>query len=477
MLSSHVRGFVMGVLLLPASATEGVSEVVSNVLTNPGFEDESLLSGWSAYGGQSKDCTVSHNGNCSAAVWGEGPVPNDTSGIYQQFPAQAGSVWEGKVWALNNASNPMRGSNYAVARIVFYNAATQEVSTVESPERITANSPTNWSRLTAVGEAPPGTEFVRFHLVVVRSMDTNGVAFFDDAEFGLSRLTTTQFANEEWVIRTWSDGLGSNTPCVFYSTNCVWVDTNGYLHLKIKKESDNWFCGGVQSERSFGYGDYRWHVSNRVDLLDSNVIAGLFTYEPPLFSNEIDIEFTKAFTGSNTMQLHYTVQPYTNAGHTTNMSMSLTNSDTTHRFKWFPWRVGFESYYGHSEGLVDTNLLLGQWTFTNSGIPVHAGEHVLMNLHLNNGTPPIDTQHLEMVICDFKFTDACRIHQFQFTGTNVLLGITCLETNRILTIESTTNLIERFKPVTNFLCLDSTTNWSGTVSTNTQNGFYRLKME
>jgi hypothetical protein len=485
LLVSRVHGFVAVLFLVIAPVTQCVSGVVSNVLANPGFEEDGglPLKGWQVNGtnpGVARVNSAAHTGTNSAKVWGHGPGPINTESTYQQFSTIPGAVWEGTAWVLNAGADPMLGSNYAVIRVEFYDAATQGLTTAESPARITSETTTNeWISLTAAGEAPPRTEFVRLHLVVVRPQpETNGVAFFDDAEFGLSQLTTLQFAGERWIVRNWSDGAASNKLAVHYSADCVSVDSNG-LHLAIKNLNGQWHCAGVRSERTFGYGDYLWYVSNRVDLLDPNVVAGLFTYEPPLPSNEMDIEFTRAFTGSNTMQLHYAVQPYDAPGHKTNMPMSLTSPATAHRFQWLPMQVRYESYYGHSALPQDTNAMLGQWTFSGSGVPAHAGERVLMNLHLFEGNPPADTQHLDMVIRDFSFTAACKIHEFHVTTSNMTVGVTCMDTGRTLTFESSTNLLltNGWQVLTKLVCVGNTTNWSGALNDDAQARFFRVKME
>ncbi len=215
-----------------------------------------------------------------------------------------------------------------------------------------------------------------------------------------SHARTTNFAGRTWWISDRSGAPGPNE----FTNSCVWVDTNGALHLQIKKIGTNWYCGEVQTTNTLGYGEYRWYTSSRVDDMDTNVVGGLFTYEyVPTEDHEIDIEFAKAFTADPRTNLHYTIQPYYTAGHQYQHALSLTNAETTHRFVWNPGYIRWESWNGHSPSPPDTNALLGSWAYTGGDVPVHSNEHVYINLWMFLGLDPVETDKLEMVVDDFSF--------------------------------------------------------------------------
>lgn len=217
------------------------------------------------------------------------------------------------------------------------------------------------------------------------------------------KAATVDFAGRTWKV---SDRYGAPGPN-WFSNACVWVDGNGWLHLQVKKFGTTWHSAEVQTTNTLGYGEYRWYVGSRVDDMDTNVVAGLFTYEYlPGDENEVDIEFTKAFTDDPATNLHYTIQPYYAAGHQYQKAMSLTNVDTTHRFIWNPGYIRWESWYGHSASPPDTNNLLGSWTYTSNDVPVHSNEHCYINLWMFLGELPVETasNKLEMIIKDFVFT-------------------------------------------------------------------------
>ena len=68
---------------------------------------------------------------------------------------------------------------------------------------------------------------------------------------------TVDFAGQTWDVREWYGNPGPNS----WSTNSVWVDTNGYLHLEIKEIDGTWYSGEVISTQTVGYGEYRWEVA------------------------------------------------------------------------------------------------------------------------------------------------------------------------------------------------------------------------
>ena len=81
------------------------------------------------------------------------------------------------------------------------------------------------------------------------------------------------------------------------------VRADGSLRLAITQTGGQWRCSEVVVEDVLGYGTYRFKTRGRLDLLDPNVVFGLFLWEyadcyadevmwwnPP---NEFDIEFSR----------------------------------------------------------------------------------------------------------------------------------------------------------------------------------------
>src|SRR6516225_6734790 len=166
-----------------------------------------------------------------------------------------------------------------------------------------------------------------------------------------SPAKTIRFAGYDWVAKSAThEGPGPNN----WNENNVWVDQGGYLHLKLTKQGDRWYCAEVSTEDRLGFGRYQFWVVGRVDRLDPNVVLGLFNYPTPDVgpdgTHEIDIEFAK--WGKPQAPIgNYTVWPakkgLNNAHYT--FPMQLNNDKTTHRFVWDSTSVTCQSLVGPTD--------------------------------------------------------------------------------------------------------------------------------
>ena len=90
---------------------------------------------------------------------------------------------------------------------------------------------------------------------------------------GEAQARVVLWAGRNWLVKNGTD-LGPGPNDWSDSTNNVWVDASGYLHLKITEVGGNWYCPEVISEQSFGYGEYRFKLATEFDKLDTNVGGG-----------------------------------------------------------------------------------------------------------------------------------------------------------------------------------------------------------
>jgi DNA-binding NarL/FixJ family response regulator len=123
-----------------------------------------------------------------------------------------------------------------------------------------------------------------------------------------SRGTTLHFSGLQWKVRTIPGDQGSKTN--EYSSNNVYVDDSGALHLRLRRSSRGWVCSEVQSMRSFGYGTYSLNISD-VAQLESAVMFSAFTYfDKPLDGDhrELAIRLTRRGVASNT-NAEFSIQP------------------------------------------------------------------------------------------------------------------------------------------------------------------------
>jgi len=211
-----------------------------------------------------------------------------------------------------------------------------------------------------------------------------------------------------WAGRTWNvkSGNGLYPGPNNWSSSNVWVDGNGYLHLKISKVNNTWYAAELSTTDTLGFGTYQWWVEGRIDLLDPNVVLGLFGYNGPDGRNELDIEFSRWgwAAGPNAS---YSVYPSATGYSSTvsSFTLALEGTFTTQRYKWENNRVYFQTLGGHRNDNVNQ---INSWTFAPSSnaqqkVPQTAMP-AMINLWLMNGTAPSDGQEVEVVIRSFTYT-------------------------------------------------------------------------
>lgn len=218
-------------------------------------------------------------------------------------------------------------------------------------------------------------------------------------------VTTLNFSGYTWNVRSGQGGPGPNN----WRSGNVWVDSNGYLHLKISYLNGKWYAAEVTSRKFFGFGRYQFQVIGRVDQFDRNIVLGLFNYPTPTIgpdgTNEIDIEYSHwgnlAYPIGN-----FTVWPATEglAQRSKTFPLTLTSPNTTQRFTWSSTSIFFQGLRGFTD--TDANQY-ASWNFApvnylkyvpQQGMPIH------MNLWLFQGHAPVDGKEVEIIIKSFKYT-------------------------------------------------------------------------
>ncbi len=229
--------------------------------------------------------------------------------------------------------------------------------------------------------------------------------------------TTFNFSGYEWYVK---DNLGSGEkwgPGPNWwngSDQSVWVDSRGYLHLKIVKVGSLWHCAEVWSKQSFGYGQYIFQIDPVVQSMDKNIILGLFTYYND--TQEIDFEFAK-WGDDNAVNSQYVVQPYYNEGNMKRFNTEFQNRTTTHTFIWKNDSIEFRSGFGNLS--IYNQSIYSQWTYTGKDNPIPRTEKVHMNLWLMNGLPPSNGQEFEVIVERFAFRNLTECENFDELPANL----------------------------------------------------------
>ena len=213
------------------------------------------------------------------------------------------------------------------------------------------------------------------------------------------------FSDYGWWVKNSTGSLAGPGPNYFTdSTNNVWVDAQGSLHLKITHTNSAWQCVEIISTRSFGYGQYRFTVSAPVNRLDPSVVLGMFTWSDDTAYNdrEIDMELSRwnyAFDTTNVED--FAVAPY-HTGQVLRFSMPVGVTNTTHSFIWQSTNIAFQTLNGNFASPPASSNLLQTWN-SALGIPPAGGEQVHINLWLNQGNAPVDGQPVEVILSQFEF--------------------------------------------------------------------------
>ena len=399
---------LVAVLLMVIRVSCYAQDYYSNVLSNAGFElgaSDTVITDWSRVNNAYRKADLKHSGSYALCTWGAFWEENWAgSGVNQLHPVQEGEIWEASVWAAPSLS--ISGDKaYAALMISCYDENTQWIDSAVSPQRISTDSVLNqWKPLKVKYIVNRWVKFISASPMFIQSPDQEDRAvWFDDCALYRVPADYITFAGRTWFV---NDAAILPPYSTYQSTNCVSVDSNGWLLLEMKQIDGVWFGPQIEAVESLGFGEYRWYMGSPLEQIDSNLVAGLFVYalEDEYGTNqvEIDIEVTHAVTGSQTNCLLYTVQPYTIAGNGYQHPLETTNDLTTQRFIWRPDRIDWQTYYGHTADPSPEQFLAG-WRFNKRGIPIETNERTMMNLWLLLTNAPASGQGLEIVVRDFIF--------------------------------------------------------------------------
>jgi len=222
----------------------------------------------------------------------------------------------------------------------------------------------------------------------------------------LNTVKTLSFAGYTWKV-TDSEGDSIGPGPNIFDPNNAWVDANGFLHLKLAKDSADgkYHCAEVELTQSLGYGIYQWSVEGDLGSLDKQVVFGMFNYSGNDGYDEMDIEYSKWGVQNNSNMLNYTLYPETgSSGSSVEVvyPFTLSGTYTTQRFRRTSDSVTFKSLGGFYDD--DTNLYASKsWTNPPNSIST-LSMPVLMNLWLFHGIEPASGYSIEIIIHNFKFT-------------------------------------------------------------------------
>ena len=120
------------------------------VVLNPGFEDGELTSlpNWPSFFASNNivhetDLTHIYSGASAVRMSGTSLSASNTSGLFQDFPAEPGEMLQVGAWGKNRDDDPLSGSNSALLKLEFYDGEGALLLTQEEPV-LNAGSGSAW---------------------------------------------------------------------------------------------------------------------------------------------------------------------------------------------------------------------------------------------------------------------------------------------------------------------------------------------
>ncbi|HEX2669220.1 MAG TPA: hypothetical protein VHM25_00030 [Polyangiaceae bacterium] len=216
-------------------------------------------------------------------------------------------------------------------------------------------------------------------------------------------------AEVEWKGYTWTVTNGGMAGVAAGSPANVSVDSNGYLHLQIRKNGDAWTAAEVFTTTRLGFGTYQWQVDGPIDTFDKNVVLGFFPYGPAAGigddgTNEIDIEYSRwgQENGPNGDWTNYPASGKTIGERSYTFSLSGGTLSTS-CFIWTSTSIE-DFLLAGLEPPSSTKSLLETWKYSpdnpNTAIPQQA---LPLGMNLWCYAIPSDGKNVEVVVRDFQF--------------------------------------------------------------------------
>ena len=214
---------------------------------------------------------------------------------------------------------------------------------------------------------------------------------------GTASSATNRAAGDvlNWKGHTWNVTAGGMAGVAKGDPANVFVDQNGYLHLRIINRGGTYTASELFSTDKIGFGTYQWQVEGHADNMAKN---------------EIDIEFSKWNNTCHGCNADFTFYPATGnqrlGPEEDNFTISLSGGTlTTARIEWSSTRI-VATIMGGLQPLGTTANVLQTLTFSPSDYTARIPQFPLplgMNFWCFKTTPASDQ---EIVIRDFQYVAA-----------------------------------------------------------------------
>ena len=159
-----------------------------------------------------------------------------------------------------------------------------------------------------------------------------------------------------WMGHRWNVTDGGMAGVILAKPRNIFVDSNGYLHLRIGKKGRTYTGSEMFTQDNMGFGTFQWQIQGAdIYAMDPPVVLGLFPYGPANNigkdgENELDIEFSNWNGNFYPTPINADFTDYPSTGHRRRHSQSAWEDDfylparpaaTTARIEWSSDRVAF----------------------------------------------------------------------------------------------------------------------------------------
>lgn len=211
------------------------------------------------------------------------------------------------------------------------------------------------------------------------------------------------FAGLTWERKS---GCGGPGPNCWAPENTEPVAGEG-VRLRLTRRSGKWYSAEIRTAAPVPCGAYSFHLIGRTDLLDPNVVLGVFLYDDAAGEagnpcpDELDLESSR-FGDPNAPNGHFVSYASGVCGPADlhDFSYALTGTYTTHQIDWAPGAVSFRLLHGHRLSAELPEYLIGERSFVSPLVPAAGGMRLHVNLWAFAGNAPTDQQEVEVVISD-----------------------------------------------------------------------------
>lgn len=206
-----------------------------------------------------------------------------------------------------------------------------------------------------------------------------------------------RFSGYEWRVKASISPVGPGPNYFSDASESVWIDRNGWLHLKAREEAGRWLAAEVVLADSLGFGEYVFEVDGAAADIDRNAVLGLFTWsdEMAFAHREIDIEVSRWGDPAG-LNGQCVVQPYHVPGAVVRFDLPAGETMLDLRFAWSRDSVQCTAATPERPDLFEHR-------FTH-GIPQAGGETARINLWLAAGRPPASRVPVEVIVKRFAFS-------------------------------------------------------------------------